>query len=148
MCPTITVIFGKNHLPFSWLIRVFTWSRWSHCGVVVGDNVIESTATKGVVVTPLKEFIERYNDHAFATIPVKDSVAEALDRASNIIGDKYDFAAIFGIFFRTGWNQRGKWLCSEAVAHIAGTFREDYVGRITPEDLWRNSNDTVHYRIE
>ena len=85
MSPTIKVIFGKNHLPFSWLIRIFTWSRWSHCGIVVGDMVFEATATKGVVVTPLTNFIERYNNHAFADVVVRDSVANAYDRMAREI---------------------------------------------------------------
>lgn len=139
MSPTIKVIFGKNHLPFSWLIRIFTWSRWSHCGIVVGDMVFEATATKGVVVTPLTNFIERYNNHAFADVVVRDSVANAYDRMAREIGKKYDFSAIFGIFLRTGWNNTDKWVCSELIAHVADTYREDRVGRITPEDIWSNS---------
>lgn len=136
----LTIIFGRNHLPFSWLIRVFTWSSWSHCGVVVADGkyVIEATATKGVVMTPINDFIKRYNDHQFATIHC-DNTNTAYDRLANQIGKKYDFSAVFGILFRTGWNQSSKWFCSELVAYAANTYRRDRTGRITPEDIWSNS---------
>jgi uncharacterized protein YycO len=139
MSPTIKVIFGKNHLPFSWLIRIFTWSRWSHCGIVVGDMVFEATATKGVVITPINDFIKRYNDHAFANVIVRDSVADAYDRLAGEVGKKYDFSAIFGILFRTGWNANNKWFCSELVAYVVGTYRDNNLGRITPEMIWSNS---------
>lgn len=139
MSPTIKVIFGRNHLPFSWLIRIFTWSRWSHCGIVVGNMVFEATATKGVVITPIDDFIKRYNDHAFADVVVIDSVADAYDRLAVEVGKPYDFSAVFGILFRTGWDDNSKWFCSELVAKVVGTYRTDSLSRITPEMIWGNS---------
>lgn len=139
MSPTIKVIFGRNHLPFSWLIRIFTWSRWSHCGIVVGNMVFEATATKGVVITPIDDFIKRYNDHAFADVVVIDSVADAYDRLAVEVGKPYDFSAVFGILFRTGWDDSNKWFCSELVAKVVGTYRTDSLSRITPEMIWGNS---------
>lgn len=136
----LIVIFGRNHLPFSWLIRVFTWSRWSHCGVVVaGDtHVVEATAKHGVIITPIEEFKERYTDWQIAELPC-DDVRLAHQRLKSQLGKKYDFGAIFGILLRTGWNIEDKWFCSELTAYAANTFREDRVGRITPEDIWSNS---------
>lgn len=132
------LIFVRNNKPFSWLIRVFTWSRWSHVGIVDGDNVIEATATHGVVITPLHDFVARYNDHSFADVVVEYEEA-ALERAYCEVGKKYDFTAIVGILFRSGWNDDDSWFCSELVAHAAGTYRADRVGRITPEMIWSNS---------
>jgi len=132
------LIFGRNNKPFSWLIRVFTWSRWSHVGIVDGDQVIEATAAHGVVVTPLADFIARYNDHSFADLLV-ESERLSLERAYLQLGRKYDFSAIFGILFRTGWDQSDSWFCSELVAYCADTYRADRIGRITPEMIWSNS---------
>lgn len=137
--PTIKIIFGRNNLPFSWLIRIVTWSRWSHCGMIVGDEVIEARAFKGVVVTPLQEFIDRYNTHEIALLPVKDSVEEAMARAKSCIGMKYDYFAALGVLFRTGWNSTDKKDCSEFLATICRMFREDKVSRIAPEDIYRIS---------
>lgn len=135
------VIFGRNNLPFSWLIRIVTWSRWSHCGIIIGDSVIESTAMRGVTVTPLADFIARYKSHHIATVMVKDDVWSAQERAMAEVGKGYDFLAIFGILFRTGWSNGNRWFCSELVAHAAGTYRKNRVGRITPETIWSCSND-------
>ncbi len=132
------LIFGRNNLPFSWLIRIFTWSRWSHVGIVVGDKVIEATALHGVVMTPIADFIKRYNDHSYATM-LTENDGDAEFRALLEVGKKYDFSAIFGILFRSGWNQDNAWFCSELVAHAAGTYRKDRVSRITPEMIWSNS---------
>ncbi len=132
------LIFGRNNLPFSWLIRIFTWSRWSHVGIVVNDKVIEATALHGVVMTPIADFIKRYNDHSYATM-LTENDADAEFRALLEVGKKYDFSAIFGILFRSGWNQDDAWFCSELAAHAAGTYRKDRVSRITPEMIWSNS---------
>lgn len=132
------VIFGRNNLPFSWLIRAFTWSRWSHCGILDGDKVIEATALHGVVVTPLHEFIARYNRYSIADMLVSDD-SEAINRALSQVGKRYDFSAIFGILLRSGWNSDSAWFCSELVAHAADTYRADRISRITPEMIWSNT---------
>lgn len=137
---TIKIIFGRNNLPFSWLIRIVTWSRWSHCAVVINDDyVVEARAFKGVVITPLQEFIDRYNTHEFAELPVYDSVSNAYDRLGACIGMKYDYLAALGVLFRTGWNNSNAKDCSELLATISKMFREDKVSRITPEDIYRIS---------
>lgn len=130
------IIYGRNSMPLSWLIRLFTWSRWSHCGIVYGDDVIEATAKHGVIVTPIAEFKRRYKTWAIAEMPSGD---DWLLLARNEVGKPYDWSAIFGLALRTGWDSDGKWFCSELIAHCSGIFREDRVGRITPEDLWRIS---------
>lgn len=133
---TIKVIFARNKKPLSLLIRLFTWSRWSHCGTIDGEFVIESKGGVGVVATPLDEFKSRYTDYALADLPVCDNVTDAKHRARAELGKPYDHTAIFGILFRTGWNSDDSWFCSEHVAHTSGIFRKERVGRITPEMIW------------
>lgn len=79
---TMKVIFARNNKPISLLIRLVTWSRWSHCAVVDGNFVIEARGGCGVVITPLTEFKKRYTDYAFADMPVIDSESEAVARAA------------------------------------------------------------------
>jgi hypothetical protein len=131
------VIFGSNNLPLSVLIKLFTWSKWSHCGVVDGDYVIEARALKGVVRTPLKEFIARYNRIEIATLPTLRDHEQIMKLSELEMGKPYDFSAVFGIAFRTGWADPSKWFCSELVAHLSGLFRKEYEGRIVPDDLIR-----------
>ena len=137
---TVKVIFGRNNLPFSWIIRLFTWSRWSHCGVIdsTGVNVIEATAKHGVAVSTLSGFKHRYKKHAIVELPVLNGVdAHSLLRQE--IGKSYDWLAIISLVVKRDWEQPDKWFCSELIAHAIGIFRRDRVGRITPEDLWRIS---------
>lgn len=133
---TIKVIFARNNKPISLLIRLVTWSRWSHCAVVDGNHVIEAKGGCGVVYTSLTDFKKRYTDYAFADMPVIDSEREALNRAVREIGKGYDLKALFGILFRTGWECNESWFCSEHVAHSSGIFRSERVSRITPEMVW------------
>jgi hypothetical protein len=133
---TVRVIFARNNLPISLLIRVVTWSRWSHCAIVDGDTVIEAKGGCGVVRTSLKDFTERYTDYAFADMPVIDTRKAAIQRAAAEIGKPYDLKALFGILFRTGWECGDSWFCSEHVAHASGIFRSERVSRITPEMIW------------
>lgn len=44
---------------FSWLIRLFQWTKYSHYGVIVETYVIDSTI-KGVVWKELKDFRKDY----------------------------------------------------------------------------------------
>lgn len=135
---TVKVIYGRNNLPFSWAIRLFTWSRWSHCGIIdgTGVNVIEATARRGVIVTPLAEFKRRYKKWSVAELP---TINDAQSLARQEIGKPYDWSAIFGLALRTGWDKPDAWFCSELIAHCVGLFRADRTGRITPEDLWKIS---------
>lgn len=137
---TIPVIFARTWKPFSLIIRLFTWSRWSHCGIIDGDNVIEATAAHGVVVTPLREFKIRYPQYRIAKIPVRNKrLAYQYARAE--IGKHYDWLAIFSLVLRRDWETPDRWFCSELVAHCCRTYRRESISRITPECLWRNSSD-------
>ena len=133
---TIRVIFARNKKPISLLIRLVTWSRWSHCAYVDGNMVIEAKGGCGVVITPLNVFLSRYTDYAFADLPVIDSPESARDRAMSELGKPYDLKALFGIMLRTGWECSDSWFCSEHLAHTSGIFRAERVSRITPEMIW------------
>jgi uncharacterized protein YycO len=137
---TAGVIFGRSMHPFSLLIRLFTWSRWSHCGIIdsTGKNVIEATAKHGVIVTPLPEFKKRYKKYAVVKLPTADGL-DPQSLAMQEIGKPYDFLALLSIVIRRDWESPSRWFCSELIAHSTGMFRRDRVSRVTPEDLWRIS---------
>lgn len=136
----LPIIFARNYLPGSLLIQLFTWSRWSHVGIILPGNrgVLEAVAGKGVVVTPLSVFQRRYRHTQRATVPCED-LDETYTLALSQRGSCYDYHALFGIFFRTGWNRPNQWICSELIGWAAKIFRADRISRITPEDLWRIS---------
>lgn len=130
------VIFGRNNLPFSWIIRLFTWSRWSHCGIIIGTHVIEATAKEGVVMTPIPEFKRRYKTWAIHEVPVASGV-DYEKLAYLELGKSYDWLAVFSIATRRDWDSSSKWFCSELIAHCSGIFRKDRISRITPEDIYK-----------
>lgn len=132
------VVFGRSRTLASFAIRLFTWSRWSHVGILDGDNVIEATSRKGVAVTTLEAFMSRYHSTQVAEVP---SVDGWCDRLLECIGDGYDWRGIFSLVFRSKWDDRGKWFCSELVAYASGMFRHGRVSRVTPEHIWMISKD-------
>ena len=137
----ITVIYSRNWHPFSLLIRLFTWSRWSHCGVIMPDGtVIESVGNIGVIATPLAEFQDRHTEFHIARIPCKDR-HYAFRFLRQQLGKPYDLTAVISIALRRDWQETDSWFCSELVARATGLFRHDYIKRITPECLWRISED-------
>ena len=132
------VAFSRDYSISSFAIRLFTWSRWHHCGVVTkdGQHVIEASALKGVIKTPIEEFKKRYRVVKFAELP-----GDGEEFSISQIGKKYDWLAIISIVLRLGLNRDDKWFCSELVATASGMFRGGRSSRVTPEHLWMISED-------
>lgn len=135
------LIFCRKPSLGSWLIRVFTWSPWSHCVIVEDDrHVIESTmAHGGVRRRPLLEIINEYSRVELVEIPLTDEQA-ALDFARAQLGKPYDWRAIFGFLLHRDWADDRAWFCNELAeaACVAGgrqRFR-DSISRITPRESW------------
>lgn len=137
---TIPVIYARGNKLTSWLIRLFTWSKWSHIAVVTADkrHVIESVGGDGVVLTPINDFKSRYMTYQQAELPVVSRIdAFKLLRAE--LGKPYDMTAIYSMILRRDWDETDSWFCSELVAYASQLFRHDSVKRVTPEHLWRIS---------
>lgn len=130
------IIFAKNNKPISLLIRLVTWSKWSHCGAITpdGKHVIESKGGCGVIKTPIEKFKERYKKYDIGTVDCDEEYAFRF--LEEQLGKDYDLKAIFGILLRTGWDNGHQWFCSEVLAGAINIFRKDSVSRITPEHLW------------
>lgn len=140
MSQSVRVVFTRSLLPGSLLIRAITWSRWSHCALVVGDEVIESAMFAGVRRRPLAELIAASSAHSIVDLPVQDAAA-VVAAAESQIGRSYDWAGALGLALRRGWQDRRAWFCSELVAWAADAagspwFRRNRIGRVTPEHLW------------
>ena len=102
------VIFCRNKLPFSFLIRLLIWSKWSHCGILHGDSVIHATAANGVISEPLVNLKKRYKFEIHKMSGDKE-------KAVSLIGCKYNWFSLFG-----GWDYktiRNRFYCHEFVAH-------------------------------
>lgn len=136
----IALIFSRSASLHSALIRVATWSPWSHVGLVVGDSVIDAAPGEGVRLISMAQ-LERESDHCkLVELPCRRPDVMAL-AASQQIGKPYDWSAIFGLTLHRDWSEPDKWFCAELVAWAfaeAGEplFRHDVISRVTPQHLW------------
>ncbi len=133
----IQIMFTTSNSPSSWLIRLFTWSKWSHVEYVFGEWVIGAVELQGVRKEPLdlmKLRCSRWEIYEFEG----DNVGMAKTMHS-IIGLPYDYSAILGIVFRRNWEESLRWFCSEAIVWAARqngvNLIADAKHRVTPRDL-------------
>lgn len=135
------VIYCSSNSVTSWLIRFFTWSRFSHVVFVEDEvNIIDSTFMHGGVQRRLLADIYRdYSTIQVIDIPLPDEQA-ALDFAREQLGKPYDKTAILGFIFRRNWADDDSWFCNEymeAIAKAGGRVRfRAELSRITPEMSW------------
>ena len=130
----LQVIFARNWLPLSLAIQIRTLSKWSHVGVVIGDNVIESRGGVGVVITSLNEFKDRYTSTDIGLLPcVSKQVAE--DFLYTQVGKKYDLKAIIGAAFNLKIDSSVAYHCSELIAEATGLFNPNYLSTVSPAIL-------------
>lgn len=136
---TVAVLFSTTSNPFSWLVRVLTWSQWSHVSIVDGDDVIEAHALYGVIRRPYYEVIETAKRYEFVRYRCSDPQA-VIEAARSQIGKGYDWTALWAFILRRNWQEDDSWFCSELVAWAFGKggsplFRPGILHRVTPEHL-------------
>jgi len=126
------ILLSRSNKIGSLLIRLVTWSRFSHVGILTDCEcyVIESLMFKGVVKTDINDFIERNSTVELAKMQGNQQVA------AKYIGCGYDWPALIGIMTHRDWGKSDRWFCSELVAKASGMFRESRTGRITPEHIF------------
>lgn len=113
----LRVIYCRRLSLDSLAIRLAAWGGpWSHCGIVVGDSVVESLARRGgVVVTTLAEVVGRSAAHEIVDIDCPDP-QRGISWALSTVGAGYDWTGVVGIpFRRRQWADDGQWYCSEHV---------------------------------
>lgn len=136
---TVAVLFSTTSSPFSWLIRLLTWSRWSHVSIVDGDTIIQAHALRGVIRTPLSEAIANAKECELVRLTARDPAAVVAAAASQI-GKSYDWTALLAWLLRRDWQKDDSWFCSELVAWAfdkgrSALFRPDILQRVTPEHI-------------
>jgi uncharacterized protein YycO len=87
---------------------------WHHCGVLDQERqeVIEPLMFKGVVRTPLHEWIDRYPRVGFRAYEVPNAQV-GLTFARAQVGKPYDYRGAFGVPLRANWDNPGAWYCHE-----------------------------------
>lgn len=139
------LIFGASHRPGSLLLQLFTFSRWSHVGMVYGEEVIEARFPR-VRMTTVADFHAHYPRCEFAKLPCADEgAAESFARSR--IGRLYDLGGLLAFPFQNrAWESSSRDFCSELpilAAAAGGTryVREGAQSRVTPGMLYDLSLD-------
>lgn len=129
---SLPVIFARSNKPFCWLIRLGTLSSWSHCGVIDGEYVIDTTLASGVRRIPLSEWKTHYNKYEVYPFPVKN-LKESITFARDQVGKKYDPLGILSFLLHKNLEHKDKYFCSELVAAIIGIRYKPW--RLSPQFL-------------
>lgn len=133
-------IFTRSHTLDSFVVRVFTWSRWSHVGVIVNGMVIDAMPKSGVRHLSLKKVIAQSSDYEIISVDVPNE-KEIIEFGLAQVGKPYDWSAIFSIVFSRDWHEEDKWICSELWAAAFEKFGikafPTSAQRVTPEDWYK-----------
>ena len=158
------IVFCSGTYFFSGLIRRFTKSSWSHCGIIYRDDdlgrvfVLESEVLIGVRVAPLSKYLKDYHGRnrpyrgrmvigRLAPEPPPEAVKAAICFGMDELTKPYDNFEILRIamriLFRRGRRNRDrKYICSELVyecfrrADIWFRFNKK---SISPDDIWKDA---------
>jgi uncharacterized protein YycO len=134
-------LFSRSHMIGSYLIRLKTWSDWSHCAILTPDDtVIESAWPHGVREIPFDEWKQGKTAWAMKKrqVPNPD---KTLGFLRSHIGQKYDTFAVLGIAIDRDWRDPNQWYCSELneaglAAGGLATFDPDVTKFISPENRY------------
>ncbi|MDX1532664.1 MAG: hypothetical protein R3230_00500 [Nitrosopumilaceae archaeon] len=130
--------FCKSNGIAGLIIRFFTFSKWNHVAIQIGDNVYEATPL-GVKRIPNYGFMQGWSRVTTINLEGLDESAakKFLDKQ---LGKPYDWLALVALPFRKSWQSSKRWFCSELVSQalIHAGVREFKIDpwRITPRDLW------------
>lgn len=101
----------------SWLIRILTRSKFSHCAIYDEERgvVIDSDLSrKGV--TEYKPYSLNPNTVVVDSIDISSFGIEIYASAKSQLGKPYDLQAIIGFPLGRDWAEDDKWFCSELLA--------------------------------
>lgn len=136
----VRLVFSDGGTVISGLIKVVTWSDWSHVSILTPDNmVIDSTMLHGgVKVRPYTELVKEEKRVLVREFPMLSQ--KTIEFAMTQRDKPYDFTAVLGLPFRRDWEEDDRWFCSELIAWAAKQAGEPLVNkdswRITPQDLF------------
>lgn len=125
------VIFSrKDGDLISKAIRIYTWSDWSHVGIIDGDYVLEAIGGKGVAKTSLRAFNLRYSHTCIRYIEGD------IEKARALIGKEFDMLGMCGGLLHMDVHDLDKYFCSEYVAYASYAFGDEYTYKVSPENLF------------
>jgi hypothetical protein len=151
------LLFARSRTLISWLIRLDTWSPWSHVAMLTPDGTVIEARFPGLKALLAKLFLRRpapgVREVALAdfiadngviqpvVFPVKD-VDAGMAWARTQVGCEYDWSGLFGFIVHRLWAHTKEWWCSELATMVLEKAFTPYldpsaVNRATPQDLWQ-----------
>ena len=135
------LLFCRSRSIPSWLVRLFTWSKFSHVALVSPDGTMAIEAVWPRVRLGTTNDIYMDND---TVVEIDLSCAHpeaAWAWAKEQVGKRYDLVADFGVGLHRDWRDPNEWNCSELVAETfseggSPLFRAEVIDRVTPQMLW------------
>lgn len=162
------IVFCSGTYIFSGIIRWFTHSTWSHCGIVYQDEtlnrvfILESETLIGVRLAPLSKYLRDYHGRnrpykgrmiigRLQPEPDPKEIKKAICFGMDELTKPYDNFEILRIairiLFRIGRRKRDrKYICSELVYECfrrADIWFKFNRRSISPDDIWRDPR--VHH---
>ena len=139
---------------FGKLIRLGTMSRWNHCFIYIGNDLIVEANPTGVAISPVHKYDKiAWNQHEKLT---KAQRLAILNNASKLIGKPYSFFTIAGMVLRIlGFKFFGDkllaaiarhdgYICSELVAEC---YRKSGFILVCEQDYLVNPGDLAERLI-
>lgn len=132
------VIFGRNKKLGSLILQAYMGCKYSHVGILIDSNTVLEAWGQGVTLTPIREFLARYDEYEVRTIyTTRANKPKALAQ----LGKPYDYKGLFGIFFsKRAWNDEERWFCSELAGLYSGLFTEEYSGHVDVKHIYMISH--------
>lgn len=134
----IRFMFTNSKFSFSPIIRVFTWSEFSHMAIIIDDETVLHSDLNGVRLEKIKSLQERSTSWMIAEYEC-ERPHDLINVCMTQIGKPYDYLAWIGILFRhINLKDNSKWVCSELPeygAWLSGQsfFYREFNHRITPQ---------------
>ena len=124
---------GFLNLLGHWLIRLWTWSRWSHVELVIDGTAWSASARdRGVRGKRIDLTSGKWDVIA---VPMSDpEIARALAWFLAHEGDSYDYRNLLRFVFPFFGHNKRHWVCFESVAAALGMAAPH---KITANDLWQ-----------
>ncbi len=166
------IVFCSGNYMFSKLIQKFTKSTWSHVGIIYKDEaldrilILESEKLYGVRLAPLSKYIKDYHGK---NKPYKGQIAvgktitpinnnainKAISYGIDLLTKPYDnweIVRIAGrILFKIGKRTKDKkYICSELVQECYKQAELEFKyhnSLISPDDIWKDKNIEMRFRI-
>lgn len=137
----MTLLFTRRRHLGSWLIRLVTWSEYSHVDIIINDSfALGAIAGKGVTIRRIDDVLAISSKATLMELPDIDG-RKVVDFLEKQLGKPYDWSGILGIWAHRNWQEDDSWSCAELVAAASAAggyspFDSKFQHRITPQDLF------------